>query len=72
MRSGEMWDGNYISVADFDSFAHMGKVDFAEIAKIFKQVHPDMDMMEAIKKSESLGTLVNEETLRVMTRLNNW
>jgi len=71
MPSGEMWDGNYLSVADFDSFAHMGKVDFAEIAKIFKRVHPDMDMMEAIKKSEAMGTLVNEETLRVMTRLNN-
>ena len=69
--SGDMWDGNYILVAHFDNFAHMGKIDFAEIAKIFQKVHPGKDMMEAIKKSQALSTLVNEETMRVMARLNN-
>lgn len=71
LPSGNMWDGNYITVAHFDSFAHMSKIDMAGIAKIFQKVHPGKDMMEAVKKSQALSTLVSEETMRVVARLNN-
>lgn len=71
MPSGEKYDGNIVSVADFDSFSHMGAIDFAEIAKLFEEVHPGKNIMDAIKKSESLGDLVSEETVRFVTSLSN-
>jgi hypothetical protein len=71
MPDGDMWDGNYITVAHFDSFAHMSKIDMAGIAKLFQQVHPGKDMMETVKKSQALSKLINEETMRVVARLNN-
>lgn len=71
MPSGERYDGNIVSVADFDSFSHMGAIDFAEIAKLFEEVHPGKNIMDAIKKSESLGEVVSEETIRFVTSLSN-
>ncbi|NNM21981.1 MAG: hypothetical protein HKO54_00390 [Flavobacteriaceae bacterium] len=67
---GDDFDGNYITVADFSSFAQMGKIDMAKVAALFKKAHPDKDMMAEMKKSMSMGEFTKEETVRIAARLN--
>jgi hypothetical protein len=71
MPAGEHLDGDYIQVIDLNNFAQMGGWEWEEFGKIFQKVHPGVDMMEMVKKSDALSTLGHNETVQVIARLNN-
>lgn len=71
LPQGEHLDGNYIQVVDIDNFAQMGSWEWEEFGKIFAKVHPGVNMMETIKKAQSLSTLGHDETVMFVTSLSN-
>ncbi|MBT8262031.1 MAG: L-rhamnose mutarotase [Bacteroidia bacterium] len=71
MPAGEHLDGDYIQVIDINNFAQMGSWEWEEFGKIFQKVHPGVDMMEMVKKSNALSTLGHNETVQVVARLSD-
>lgn len=69
MPSGSNFDGNYVTVANFESFAHMGAIDMAQIGQMFEKVHPGKNIMDAVAKSQSLSEVVKEETAKTLVNL---
>jgi hypothetical protein len=69
--NGSNMDGNYIQVIDLNNFAQMGGWEWEEFGKIFQKVHPGVDMMEMINKSDELSQVAYNETLMHVTSLSN-
>ena len=70
MPTGKGYEGDYIQVVDIENFAQMGTWDMEKFAAIFKKVHPEVDMMEMMEKSNKLAKVARDETMMMMGRLS--